>query len=267
MKVIYKNICLLLAMSASTPLFARVVSEKTSKNKEEKTVLKDFGFQLGDVVKSMKVPIFSSTSNMVFDRIYSTNRDGRLQNILNALKQHGKEKPKGWEQLVALVRNEPTELGRLRIANGVINKVPYMNGTDGSYYHPAKLFTVGGVCKDFVVAKYLLLKEAGYSLDSMRIALLTPKEGKEADPFHVVLVAKADGKDYVLDLIPGSSVNDTPKQRLNKLKEIRMVGLDTVDAQSLSDMNPAGFYQLEKYKAVRGLVWAGNENGRREFIH
>lgn len=230
---------------------------------------KDFSFSYDKVeYNTINAPVFSTTSRVIFQSVKKSKKDGRFKNLKNAIANHEKEKPVGWDELVQAVAQESDDLVKLKMANTIINKVPYKDGTDGTYYHPAKLFKKGGVCKDFVMAKYLLLKEAGYPIEKMRVVALTPKTDKPESPFHVVLVAKANNKDYVLDLIP-SYLAEQERAKLKttkekQIKEIREAGLDIEDFSEKDLLNSKGFYDLDKYVSERGMVWAGNELGARE---
>lgn len=230
---------------------------------------KEFTFTFDQVdYKTVNAPVFSTSRSVLFKPVSQRKKDTRFQNLSRALELHEQEKPIGWEELVKAIADETDDLTKLKLANSIINKVPYKDGTDGSYYHPAKLYRLGGVCKDMVVAKYLLLKEAGYRLDLLRIAVLTPRVDKPESPFHVVLVARANGKDYVLDLLPSYlAQQERAKARTTKAQQIKTIQEAGLDLDSVTEkelLNPKGFYSLDRYVSERGLVWAGNEFGSRE---
>lgn len=247
---------------------------KIGKKEEWKPTVeyKDFSFTYDkEDYLTVNAPVFSTTKQVIFQAVSAPKKDDRFKKILSAVEKHEKEKPVGWNELVQGVAEEPDDLKKLKMANSIINKVPYKDGTDGSYYHPAKLYQKGGVCKDMAIAKYLLLKEAGYSIEKMRLAVLTPRIDKPESPFHVVLVARANDKDYVLDLMPSYlAEQERAKRKTTKekqIKEIREAGLDLDDMSEKELFNSKGFYGLEKYVSERGLVWVGNELGSRvQFI-
>jgi predicted transglutaminase-like cysteine proteinase len=246
-----------------------VVQKKKIEEVKPTVEYKDFEFTYDKVdYKSINAPVFSTTKKVIFQPLNKPKKDGRYANMMNAISNHEKEQPPGWGELVLAVMEETDDLKKLKMANAIINKVPYKDGTDGTYYHPAKLYKKGGVCKDMTVAKYLLLKDAGYDVSKLRVAVLTPKINKPESPFHVVLVANANKKDYILDLMPAylaeqeRSKNKTTSDK--QLKEIREAGLDIDDLSDKELINPKGFYSLEKYVSERGLIWTGNEVGIRE---
>lgn len=240
-----------------------------AETKKGRAQFKEFSFTFNQVdYKTLTAPVFSTSRTVLFKPVSPRKGDTRFKNLTRALELHEQEKPLGWAELVKGVADEPDPIKKLKLANSIINKVPYLDGTDGSYYHPAKLYRQGGVCKDMAVAKYLLLKEAGYRLDLMRLAALSPRIDKPESAFHVVLVAQANGKDYVLDLIPAylaaqeRAQNKTTKTQ--QMQTIREAGLDLDSVTEKELLNPKGFYTLESYVSERGLVWAGNEFGSRE---
>jgi hypothetical protein len=102
----------------------------------------------------------------------------RVQRLRDAMRVHAAQKPAGWSRLVAQVRSERAKEGdtsALLLANALINEVRYRDGTDGSYYPPSRFFAESGVCKDFAVAKYLLLRDAGFDPSRLRLVSLAPR--------------------------------------------------------------------------------------------
>jgi predicted transglutaminase-like cysteine proteinase len=235
------------------------------RHKDSNIQFKEFSMNFGgENLLTVKAPVFAKSGSFVFSNL-NTSKDERFGKLLSALFNHEKDKPKHWDLLVSKVQSEPDELKKLKLVNAVLNKVPYKDGTDGTYYHPAKFYRKGGVCKDFALAKYLLLKDSGYPVDQLRIAVLSPKIDNPNSPLHVVLVVKANGSDFVLDLKPAYLAQQermklgTTKEK--QIMEIREAGLDFEDVDSYS---PVGFYALKKYVSERGLLWTGNETGFNE---
>ncbi len=198
-------------------------------------------------------------------KLRQADSDGRLAKIRAAIAAHEAEQPAGWEDLVGRVRQAREaggEKAMLREANALINAVPYVDGTDGAYMPPSRLFGRGGVCKDFAMAKYLLLRDAGFPEARMRIALLPPRSRE--NPWHVALIAKAErsGDPLVLDLKPAyvakqemARAKTSPKKMIS---EIREGGLPEAAKRSSS----AGFYRASSYPGrLRGLAWVGNASG------
>jgi hypothetical protein len=120
----------------------------------------------------------------------------RVQRLRDAMRAHRQLKPAGWNRLVTQVRDARAKAGdytALMLANALINEIRYRDGTDGSYYPPARFFAESGVCKDFAVAKYLLLREAGFDASQLRLVSLAPRYNNTPDDWHVMLVVQADG--------------------------------------------------------------------------
>jgi predicted transglutaminase-like cysteine proteinase len=120
----------------------------------------------------------------------------RVQRLRHAMRAHQQRKPAGWNRLVTQVRDARANAGdypALMLANALINEIRYRDGTDGSYYPPARFFAESGVCKDFAVAKYLLLREAGFDASQLRLVSLAPRYNNTPDDWHVMLVVQADG--------------------------------------------------------------------------
>ena len=120
----------------------------------------------------------------------------RVRRLREATRAHRQLKPAGWNRLVTQVRVARAKAGdysALILANALINEIRYRDGTDGSYYAPARFFAESGVCKDFAVAKYLLLREAGVDASQLRLVSLAPRYNNTPDDWHVMLVVQTDG--------------------------------------------------------------------------
>lgn len=140
----------------------------------------------------------------------------RVQRLRDAMRVHATQKPAGWSRLVAQVRSERAKEGdtsALLLANALINEVRYRDGTDGSYYPPSRFFAESGVCKDFAVAKYLLLRDAGFDPSRLRLVSLAPRYNNTPDDWHVMLVAQPDAsaEPIALDSPPPAAVKRTPE--------------------------------------------------------
>ncbi|MCB4344905.1 hypothetical protein LA345_13375 [Burkholderia vietnamiensis] len=127
---------------------------------------------------------------------FAGSEAARMAQLQRAVALHAKRKPKGWDVLVDAVRQAREENGEaaaLRLALALTNQVPYVDGTDGTFYPPYRFFTEAHVvCKDFAVANYLLLLDSGYPPEKLRILALTPRYAA-APEWHIMTVALADG--------------------------------------------------------------------------
>jgi predicted transglutaminase-like cysteine proteinase len=127
----------------------------------------------------------------------------RVQRLRNAMRAHMQRQPPGWSRLVAQVREERVKTGdfsALLLVNSLINEIGYRDGTDGTYYPPARFFSESGVCKDYAVAKYLLLRDAGFDISRLRLVSLAPRYNNTRDDWHVMLVAHLDAMSEPLAL-------------------------------------------------------------------
>ena len=133
----------------------------------------------------------------------SSDAIGRVQRLRDALRAHLTQQPAGWNRLVAQVREQRVKAGdtaAVLLANSLINEIRYRDGTDGSYYAPARFFVESGVCKDFAVAKYLLLRDAGFEIARLRLVSLAPRYNNTPDDWHVILVVQVDAHSEPLAL-------------------------------------------------------------------
>lgn len=216
-------------------------------------------------------PLFAGSGMVSFAAGLSNQVDtGRLTQLRKALSDHAKARPPGWDELVARAKAEWAAGGDaalFKAVDALINDVPYVDGTDGTFFSPARLFARGGVCKDFVVAKYILMREAGFPPERMRVAVLTPRgPGGE---WHVVLLALAgDSKDpLVLDLLPFpvaaqqlAKKGDTVASKVARLAK-NGIDPDLVDYASAKQ----SLIPLSSYGTIRGIDWVGNEFGGAAF--
>ncbi|SAK75832.1 hypothetical protein AWB78_03336 [Caballeronia calidae] len=161
----------------------------------------------------------------------------RVQRLRNAMRAHRQLKPAGWNRLVTQVRDARTKAGdysALTLANALINEIPYRDGTDGSYYPPARFFAERGVCKDFAVAKYLLLREAGFDASQLRLVSLAPRYNNTPDDWHVMLVVQTDRMAAPVAL---DSPAPLVRKRIGDASDdtLRAATVDAVDTASKAD--------------------------------
>jgi predicted transglutaminase-like cysteine proteinase len=79
-------------------------------------------------------------------------------------------------------------------AEGATDKEIY--GVEEKWAAPAEFFRLArGDCDDFAIAKYFVLREKGFSADSLR--LLIVREGGKAG--HMLLSVLIDGQPYIID--------------------------------------------------------------------
>jgi predicted transglutaminase-like cysteine proteinase len=119
---------------------------------------------------------------------------------------------------------------RLGLVNAIVNAVPYRTdlenyGVADRWSTPLELFSRGGDCECFAIAKYLLLRDAGgLAPVAMRLAALAATPTREA---HAVLAVWV-GRDFaILDnrrdtVLPSAGAG--PERPLFSLNEVLQFG-------------------------------------------
>lgn len=226
--------------------------------------------------RSMR-PLLSRSKMASFDAPLSSSVDmGRLTQLRLAMAAHAKSKPEGWSALVDKAKTawaDGGDIALLRTVESLINEVPYVDGTDGTFFSPARLFGRGGVCKDFVAAKYILLRDAGFPTERLRVAVLTPRgSGSE---WHVVLLALPSGatEPMALDLLPfhvaAANLAKVGQSKASRVAAIKRDGInpESADIES-SKQSMASLSELDARHfsgGLRSIDWVGNENGGAAF--
>ncbi|SAK71586.1 hypothetical protein AWB80_03822 [Caballeronia pedi] len=209
----------------------------------------------------------------------SSDAIGRVQRLREALRSHQTREPAGWSRLVAQVRAERVKAGDMSavlLADALVNEVRYRDGTDGSYYAPARFFVESGVCKDFAVAKYLLLRDAGFDIARLRLVSLAPRYNNTPDDWHVILVVQIDGASEPLALDSPSApiakraddtdhetsvVSNGPSALLGAI----LAGRKPADAVLRAPTGPLAAPLSLSGQAQRPLATVFNEQGSRSF--
>ncbi|MDR6385357.1 transglutaminase domain-containing protein [Paraburkholderia caribensis] len=208
----------------------------------------------------------------------SSDAIGRVQRLREALRSHLTREPAGWGRLVAQVRAERVKAGdasAVLLADALVNEVRYRDGTDGSYYAPARFFAESGVCKDFAVAKYLLLRDAGFDVARLRLVSLAPRYNNTPDDWHVILVVQIDGASEPLALdSPGAPsarrASDTANEASassgpSALLGAILAGREPANAVLRAPAGPLAAPLSQSGQARRPLATVFNEQGSRSF--
>jgi hypothetical protein len=208
----------------------------------------------------------------------SSDAIGRVQRLREALRTHLTREPAGWTRLVAQVRAERVKAGdtsAVLLADALVNQVRYRDGTDGSYYAPARFFAESGVCKDFAVAKYLLLRDAGFDIARLRLVSLAPRYNNTPDDWHVILVVQIDIASEPLaldspnaptarrtgDTTNEASASSGPSALLGAI----LAGREPADAVLRAPAGPLATPLSRSGQARRPLATVFNEQGSRSF--
>lgn len=105
-----------------------------------------------------------------------------------------------WKEFLGRLEGED-RLRQLDAVNRFINRFRYVSdsrnyGVMNYWATAAQLFSRGGDCEDYVVAKYISLRELGIPVSNLRVVVLKDTGRNLA---HAVLVAYVDGAAWVLD--------------------------------------------------------------------
>ncbi|CAG9216774.1 conserved exported hypothetical protein [Paraburkholderia sabiae] len=208
----------------------------------------------------------------------SSDAIGRVQRLREALRSHLIREPAGWPRLVAQVRATRMKAGdasAVLLADALVNEVRYRDGTDGSYYSPARFFAESGVCKDFAVAKYLLLRDAGFDIARLRLVSLAPRYNNTADDWHVILVVQVDNASEPLvldspgvatakraaDTVNEASASSGPSALLSAI----LAGRVPAEGVLRAPVGPLATPVSRSGQARRPLATVFNEQGSRSF--
>lgn len=105
-----------------------------------------------------------------------------------------------WQTMVAQQQGE-RQIDQLHAVNRFINKWRYRAdqqnyGRSDYWASPAEFFSRSGDCEDYAIAKYVTLRQLGFSADQLRLVVV---KDIERDLAHAVLAAYVDGNVLILD--------------------------------------------------------------------
>lgn len=126
---------------------------------------------------------------------------GRLPQWGQSLARHQSSRGSAeWRQALAAVRGRQAG-GLLNTVNTTVNRARYVSdsqnwGRADYWASPAELFTRGGDCEDYAIAKYLLLQEMGIPASRMRILVMRASGGQVE---HSVLAVTTGQGVMILD--------------------------------------------------------------------
>lgn len=230
----------------------------------------------------MKVAYFQASDN-----------DYRYQKLETAIESHEAHKPQDWDSLVDIVKIQSDDYSKVAMANLIANQIPYVDGTDGTYFSPLKGMKRGGVvCKDYAVFKYLLLKEAGYPTEKMAL-LIHQSVNDPTNGAHVVLIVEIESELWIANQFWKSTAGEFYKDyKINPSKlsqEIRKHGVTALktdwdvkdnkynkrsltkvkdyqytDRLVLSVVNEFGVMSDKKYKLIEELTKKATKKNKKK---
>jgi predicted transglutaminase-like cysteine proteinase len=137
------------------------------------------------------------------------------QIILESCERNLHHCPANAAQFLRLIDAVKLKSGRaqLDLANRSVNRAiryvsdPTQNGVADHWSAPLETFATGrGDCEDYAIAKYVVLREAGFPLDNLRIVLL---RGRLFQQDHAVLAARINDDWIVLDSLHTALLDDS----------------------------------------------------------
>lgn len=110
--------------------------------------------------------------------------------------------PQAWQQRLDKIRGKPPA-DQLLIVNALVNSLPYSRDLLNEWRMPQEFLKKGGDCEDFAIAKYVLLRQLGYTAENLRLVVVKSVYG--ASKYHVVVAVRIGSKPadtLVLDIDP-----------------------------------------------------------------
>ncbi len=114
-------------------------------------------------------------------------------------------RPKGdrdpWHRLVARFSGRPLDAALLADVNAAINRRIWVSdllnhGVDDHWATPREFLAAGGDCEDFAIAKFLLLRDLGFSYVNQKVVICYDRSRGIA---HAINTCKLYQNIYVLD--------------------------------------------------------------------
>jgi len=145
---------------------------------------------------------------------YRTNNLDELPQWKTAMSKIAKEQKtyassnskavKAWQAMIKGQKGK-AQIEQLTAVNGFINQWRYRtdsyNYKQSDYWaSPAEFFSRSGDCEDYAIAKYVTLRQMGFSADQLRLVVVKDLNQNLA---HAVLAAYVDGDVYILDNVTG----------------------------------------------------------------
>lgn len=105
-----------------------------------------------------------------------------------------------WRDFLQFIRNEDRAV-QIESVNRLMNQLPYITdpinwGVPDYWATPRQFFIKNGDCEDYAIAKYMSLRELGFSADQLRIVVL---KDSNLDIMHAVLAVQDGGRNLILD--------------------------------------------------------------------
>ena len=105
-----------------------------------------------------------------------------------------------WQAFLASIEDKPRS-EQIVLVNDYANRIRYRRdhrvwGRSDYWATPGEFFNNGGDCEDFVVVKYLSLRQLGVAVEDLRLVVVQDRQRNEA---HAVLVVTDGNRRLILD--------------------------------------------------------------------
>ena len=105
-----------------------------------------------------------------------------------------------WQRFLESIQDKPRR-DQIEMVNDFANGFRYRRdhrvwGRSDYWATPGEFFNHGGDCEDFVVVKYLSLRQLGFEVEDLRLVVVQDRKRNEA---HAVLAVTDGGRRYILD--------------------------------------------------------------------
>lgn len=180
------------------------------------------------------------------DLLKANNKQSAPLNILpqwqRVLEDHAFEnaiepskKYRAWRKFVNSVKNDPPIRQLLKV-NLWFNGFPYKQdnwiyGREDHWATPSEFLENGGDCEDYVITKYLTLRQLGFPAKDMKIAMVYDVfSGTD----HSLLIVDHGGEKYVLDNRENMTVASHYTKRYKPHYVFNETGLWTYDSPTIA---------------------------------
>jgi predicted transglutaminase-like cysteine proteinase len=202
---------------------------------------------------------------------------GELETLANCRISDGSCKPAA-RRLLALIDAAKALDGRARldeVNRGVNGAIRYQTdmaqfGEADKWLSPLASFASGfGDCEDYAIAKYFVLREAGFPLANLRLVLVRDRAMRNDD--HAILAARHEDRWLILDNRHNTLHDDMTLSHFTPLFAINHEGVKLVAAPYLkktatasADTVPVAWLEGDEF-ALRGSIAVEPANGSSDF--
>lgn len=127
--------------------------------------------------------------------------DGQIPPWRDVLDRAAHEaRPAEWSEIIAAVAAQSPRV-RLDTINRRVNAARFVEATDNRWETPAELFSRGGACRGYAVAKFLLLRAVGVPDEDLRLEEIWDGDSRQ---WHAVVDVRVGPEWLMLDSRSGA---------------------------------------------------------------